>query len=141
MSRSVSYSGKTPHALEDALEIQRRKKLVDYESSNAFVNGLKLYQALYGGRHWITEEIATWGITKQDTVHDFALWLNENDLTLGGSFLRRVAERVNAAEAEPSEEDRLRWTPREILKLAERVAEGPEEAEKVKAELQQGRRA
>ena len=133
MSRSKRYSGKSPHLIEEALEIQQQNGILNYPSANARRVGQDLYQALYGGQHWITEAISRMGPDDQDCIHDFALWLNQNGLTMGGQFLRRVADRAAAGEPEPDSHELPRRSAGEILELARRVANG--EGETVANEL------
>jgi hypothetical protein len=118
MSRSARRSFAIPHPLNDGLEKQLERKVIDYPSPNAAVNGLILYQLLSGKDHSITSRIAYMHTDHQDAIHDFANEITERGISLMGSFIRRVAERVAAGETEPDPDEIERKHADQILEWA-----------------------
>jgi acetate kinase len=126
MARSIKKSLTITHPLNDGLEKQIADGTIDYPSTNAAHNGLVLYQLLSGKEHPITSKIAYMHADHQDAIHDFARELTERKLSVMGSFIRRVAERVVAGEAEPDPEEIERKHADQILEWALRWQRGDE---------------
>lgn len=126
MARSARRSLAVPHPLIEGLSLQLQSRVIDYPSENAAINGLILYQLLAGKEHSITSRIAYLHASQQDAVHDFALELNVRGLSLMGSFIRRVAERVVAGEIEPDPDRIVRLHADQILAWSLRWKDGDE---------------
>lgn len=124
MPRSTRRSFAIPHPLNDGLEKQLADKTIDYPSTNAAINGLILYQLLSGKPHSVTSRIAYMHNDHQDAIQDFAHELTERGLTVIGSFIRRVAERVAAGEPEPDPAEIERKHADQILEWALRHQRG-----------------
>lgn len=120
MPRSTKRSFSIAHPLWDIIELQLARRVIDYPSANAAINGLILYQGLVGKEHALTSRIAYMHPAHQDAIHDFVLELNHRNLSLVGSFIRRVAERVVAGEAEPDPETVIKLHADQILAWAQR---------------------
>ena len=106
------------------LDHQLRTGVIRYPSTNAAINGLILYQILSGKDHPLTSAIAYMHPTQQDVIHDFALEVARRGLTLMGSFLRRVAERVATGQPEPHPDTIVRLQADQILHWAQRWQRG-----------------
>lgn len=126
MARSSRRSIAVPHPLVEGLALQLERRVIDYPSENAAINGLILYQLLSAKEHSITSRIAYLHPAMQDAVHDFALELNVRGLSLMGSFIRRVAERVVAGENEPDPDKVIKLHADQILDWAQRWQQGDE---------------
>lgn len=126
MPRSTRRSFAIPHPLNDGLEKQLADKVIDYPSTNAAINGLILYQLLSGKEHTLTSRIAYMHNDHQDAIQDFAQELTERNLSVMGSFIRRVAERVAAGEPEPDPKEIERKHSDQILEWALRWQRGDE---------------
>lgn len=124
MGRSTKHSVSTPYPLHDGLTHQLEHGVIEYPSANAAINGLILYQLLSGKGHDLTSKIAYMHPTHQDAIHDFALELTRRGLSLTGSFLRRVAERVAEGLPEPDPEAIIKLQADQILAWAQRWQRG-----------------
>ncbi len=122
MKRSLTV----PHPLVAALALQLERGIIRYPSENAAINGMILYQIFAGKAHDLTSRIAYMHPHHQDAIHDFALELTRRGLSLVGSFIRRVAERVAAGEAEPDPDTIVRLHADQILLWAQRWQQGDE---------------
>ena len=127
MARSAKRSVTIPHPLLDSLEIQLQNGTLDYPSRNAAICGLLLYQAISGKEHSITSRIAHMHPHDQDAIHDFALELNRRKISLMGSFIRHVAERVAADDPEPDPDSIIRQHADQILEWSRRWQENDDE--------------
>ena len=96
MPRSRTVSIQLPHPLYDGLEDQITEGVIDYRNVPSSIKGLILYQLLSGKEHSLTSPILHLQDDRQDVVFDFAYELNRRGLSVAGSFIRRVSERVAA---------------------------------------------
>ena len=126
MGRSKKFTFSIPWPLFETLEKQIEDRILDYPSVSAAVNGIILYQGLSRKDHPITSPISYMHPDRQDVIHDFVRELNERGLNIMGSFIRRVAERVAAGEAEPDPEEIERKHADQILDWALRWQQGDE---------------
>lgn len=127
MARSTKRSIAIANPLLDVLEHQLKSGVLDYPSVNAAINGLLLYQGLTGKPHDITSRIAYMHRDHQDVIHDFTLEMNRRGVSLMGSFIRHVAERVAAGEAEPDPDTIVKMQADHVLELALRWQRGDED--------------